>query len=1335
MALNQLKYDQLETGSIYPITASYAISSSAGSGGGTSLITGSTYPITSSWSNNSISSSYSLNSTTSSYSNTSTSASYSRNSSTASYLDPISQSLIPSTGSIYSLGSPTNKWKDLYVSTGSIYIGETVLSTSGSTLFANESPIVTLNTASGQIEIIGITASLSASYATNAGLFNNTSSTVFATTGSNNFSGSQTVQGNITVVGSLIAQQYVVSSSVSYFTSSNFDGSTKFGDTDSDTHQFTGSLRSPNITGSLLGTSSFSNNSTSASYSLTSSVALNALTSSYINVATNAVSSSYAGTASISISSSFSTTSSYNLNSISSSYSLTASFAANAGSSLTTGSTYPITSSWANNATSSSYANVAASATSATSANTANSATSASYALTASYALNASGGGGGSGTVTGSVNYIAKFTSGSSVGNSVIYESGSNIGIGTTSPNSKLNINSSGSLVSGSVVFSVEGTQGSLFSVDDNLSGSLMSVNDVSGLPILEVFSDDRLVVGTYNSNALVVTGSRVGIGTNVPIAKLQVSGSISGSSFTSSVSNGVGFLGTSSFSVTSSYALSALTASFALNASGGGGGSGTVTGSTNYISKFTSGTSVGNSVIYESGSNIGIGTTVPNSKLNINSSGSLVSGSVVFSVEGTQGSLFSVDDNLSGSLMSVNDVSGLPILEVFSDDRLVVGTYNSNALVVTGSRVGIGTNNPIAKLQVNGNISGSSFTGSVFGTSSWANNALTASFASNAGSSLTTGSTYPITSSWSNNAISSSFSTTSATATSANTSNSATSASYSLSSSYSVNSTTSTSSSFASTASYNLNSISSSFAATSSYNLNSISSSYALTASFSLNGGGGGTTLTTGSTYPITSSWSNNATTASYALNASGGGGSISYITGSPVIGQYIVVSGSGTTQYILTQSVSNPEHLLVSVNGVVQNYSSSYTVTGSTLNFYQPYSDGDEIDVRFLNGNTTLQTGSIANQTILYNFSSSQESTLTGLNLSGNKWGITVVEEWNSGSGDIYYPSSSILLHFSGSNNSTTIIDNGPNNVSSTVSGGAKITSSFSKFGGTSLFLGGTNGNYLTIPVVSGGPLDVNNQNFTVECYIYITATTTGMIASRYNSSAGSGNYNWDLSLTSTGKLQGLISQFNNNNSYNLITGLTTLATNTWHHIAYVKSSSLQTLFLNGNIDVSGSITITTSDSGQAIRIGTSVNSDGSTNAPIVGYIDEFRITKNVVRYTGSFTTSSLEFPNQLPQYETKYIGLIGGLNDTGSDYGVQKLSDSSLKIRKMSTSGTPVSGSPSLSSSVDRVYVNVLNYDNVSISGSISNAVTSSYAVTASYAVNSGIDIISPFLLIGM
>jgi hypothetical protein len=72
-------------------------------------------------------------------------------------------------------------------------------------------------------------------------------------------------------------------------------------------------------------------------------------------------------------------------------------------------------------------------------------------------------------------------------------------------------------------------------------------------------------------------------------------------------------------------------------------------------------------------------------------------------------------------------------------------------------------------------------------------------------------------------------------------------------------------------------------------------------------------------------------------------------------------------------------------------------------------------------------------------------------------------------------------------------------------------------------------------------------------------------------------------------------------------------------------------------------------------------------------------------------------------------------------------------------MTASGQPLSGSGTLSSSVDRVYVNVLNYENVTVSASISNAVTSSYALTASYALNSSggstVDIISPFLLAGM
>jgi hypothetical protein len=61
-------------------------------------------------------------------------------------------------------------------------------------------------------------------------------------------------------------------------------------------------------------------------------------------------------------------------------------------------------------------------------------------------------------------------------------------------------------------------------------------------------------------------------------------------------------------------------------------------------------------------------------------------SGSTVFSIEGSQGQLFSVTDSLSGSLFSVNDISGIPILEVFSDDTVKIGTYNAEAIIVSGS-------------------------------------------------------------------------------------------------------------------------------------------------------------------------------------------------------------------------------------------------------------------------------------------------------------------------------------------------------------------------------------------------------------------------------------------------------------------------------------------------------------------------------------------------------------------------------------------------------------------------------------------------------------------------
>ena len=50
------------------------------------------------------------------------------------------------------------------------------------------------------------------------------------------------IQNKLTILGDLVAENYIVSSSTMYMTTSFFDGDTIFGDTMNDTHQFTGSV-------------------------------------------------------------------------------------------------------------------------------------------------------------------------------------------------------------------------------------------------------------------------------------------------------------------------------------------------------------------------------------------------------------------------------------------------------------------------------------------------------------------------------------------------------------------------------------------------------------------------------------------------------------------------------------------------------------------------------------------------------------------------------------------------------------------------------------------------------------------------------------------------------------------------------------------------------------------------------------------------------------------------------------------------------------------------------------------------------------------------------------
>ena len=87
------------------------------------------------------------------------------------------------------------------------------------------------------------------------------------------------------------------------------------------------------------------------------------------------------------------------------------------------------------------------------------------------------------------------------------------------------------------------------------------------------------------------------------------------------------------------------------------------------------------------------IATTLSSSILNLSSSvGSSTaslhvegSGSSVVAIDGTQGRLFSVSDELSGSLFSANTIAGLPVIEAFSDNKVTLGPF-AKQIVVDGS-------------------------------------------------------------------------------------------------------------------------------------------------------------------------------------------------------------------------------------------------------------------------------------------------------------------------------------------------------------------------------------------------------------------------------------------------------------------------------------------------------------------------------------------------------------------------------------------------------------------------------------------------------------------------
>ena len=273
---------------------------------------------------------------------------------------------------------------------------------------------------------------------------------------------------------------------------------------------------------------------------------------------------------------------------------------------------------------------------------------SASYALTASHALNSSGGG-GSGIFEATGSIFATTNVLEVTGSMTLINTASN----STSSNT-LSIEGSGS-VSGSGIFDVRGSAGQLFEVQDGLDGILMSVNDISGIPILTVSSSGNVILAegsTLIGTASFASTSPAGApfphtGTARIDGNLDVTGSgddifkvrsLSGSLF--SVDDGLDGIvmsvndisGLPLFEVSSSGDVELI--------------EGNISASAASTASFGKLESYGGLIVEGSGSN-------------------------VLEIVGSEGTLFAIDDSLSGSLFAVTNKTGIPRFEVFSDGKI----------------------------------------------------------------------------------------------------------------------------------------------------------------------------------------------------------------------------------------------------------------------------------------------------------------------------------------------------------------------------------------------------------------------------------------------------------------------------------------------------------------------------------------------------------------------------------------------------------------------------------------------------------------------------------------
>ena len=205
-------------------------------------------------------------------------------------------------------------------------------------------------------------------------------------------------------------------------------------------------------------------------------------------------------------------------------------------------------------------------------------------------------------------------------------------------------------------------------------------------------------------------------------------------------------------------------------------------------------------------------------------------------------------------------------------------------------------------------------------------------------------------------------------------------------------------------------------------------------------------------------------------------------------------------------------------------------------------------------------------------------------------------------------------------------------------TFNGDAQLSTNFPKFGTASLYLDGTND---SISAETAGGFGFGANDFTVEFFIRpdeITGKKT--IFDLRNGSAS----DTALNIVSVGASIGV-----QVGATTAILGNTGLSTGTYYHIALARESTSTKLFINGTQE--GSTYSDSNDYGSTKPMVLGAEYDGATGA-YKGYIDEFRVEKDVSKYTSNFTAPVAELLGDRDTSVLLHFNGAAGVTTTSDD-----------------------------------------------------------------------------------